>query len=34
LVLVRQIVTAHGGRVSYHSRHGEGTTFRVELPQR
>jgi signal transduction histidine kinase len=34
LVIVRQIVTAHGGRVSYHSRHGEGTTFRVELPQR
>ncbi|MGB7946394.1 MAG: PAS domain S-box protein [Candidatus Binatia bacterium] len=34
LVIVRQIVTAHGGRVSYHSRNGEGTTFRVELPQR
>jgi len=34
LVIVRQIVTAHGGKISYRSKPGEGTTFRVELPQR
>ncbi|HEU4341072.1 MAG TPA: PAS domain S-box protein [Candidatus Binatia bacterium] len=33
LVIVRQIVTAHNGKVSYRSRPGEGTTFRVELPR-
>jgi PAS domain S-box-containing protein len=32
LVIVRQILTAHGGKISYHSRLGEGTTFRLELP--
>jgi PAS domain S-box-containing protein len=32
LVIVRQVVTAHGGKISYHSRPGEGTTFRIELP--
>ena len=32
LVMVRQIVTAHGGKVSYRSTVGEGTTFRIELP--
>jgi two-component system sensor kinase FixL len=32
LVIVRQVVTAHGGKISYHSRPGKGTTFRVELP--
>jgi signal transduction histidine kinase len=32
LVIVRQIVIAHGGKVSYQSRPGEGTTFRIELP--
>ena len=31
LVVVRQIVTAHGGNVSYRSRPGEGATFRIEL---
>ena len=34
LVIVRQIVTAHDGKISYRSRPGEGTTFRLELPQR
>ena len=34
LVIVRQIVTAHGGKISYRSKPGEGTTFRLELPQR
>jgi PAS domain S-box-containing protein len=33
LVIVRQILTAHGGKISYRSRPGEGTTFRLELPQ-
>jgi two-component system, LuxR family, sensor kinase FixL len=34
LVIVRQIITAHGGNISYRSRPGEGTTFRVELTQK
>ena len=34
LVIVRQIVTAHDGKISYRSKPGEGTTFRLELPQR
>ena len=33
LVVVRQIVTAHGGKISYWSRPGEGSTFRIELPR-
>jgi PAS domain S-box-containing protein len=32
LVIVRQIIVAHGGSVSYRSRAGEGTTFEIELP--
>lgn len=32
LVIVRQILTAHAGKISYRSKPGEGTTFRVELP--
>jgi two-component system sensor kinase FixL len=32
LVIVRQVVTAHGGKISYHSRPEKGTTFRIELP--
>ena len=32
LVIVRQIIVAHGGNISYRSRLGEGTTFRIELP--
>ena len=32
LMIVRQIVAAHGGRVSYSSEPGKGTTFRVILP--
>ena len=34
LVIVRQILTAHHGKISYRSKPGQGTTFRVELPQR
>jgi len=34
LVIVRQILTAHDGKISYRSKPGEGTTFRVELPKR
>jgi PAS domain S-box-containing protein len=34
LFIVRQIVTAHGGKISYHSCPGEGTTFRIELPRK
>ena len=33
LVIVRQVVVAHGGKISYRSRPGEGTTFHVELPR-
>ena len=33
LVIVRQIVTAHGGHISYRTRPGEGTTFHLELPR-
>ena len=33
LVIVRQIVTAHSGKISYRSIPGEGTTFRIELPR-
>ena len=32
LFVVRQIITAHGGAVSYESIPGEGTTFRFEIP--
>jgi two-component system sensor kinase FixL len=32
LAVVRQIVIAHNGTISYHSKVGEGTTFRLELP--
>jgi two-component system sensor kinase FixL len=34
LVIVRQILTAHEGKISYRSTPGKGTTFRVELPHR
>ncbi len=33
LVIVRQIVTAHGGGISYRSQPGQGTSFRIELPR-
>ncbi len=33
LVIVRQILAAHDGKISYRSKPGEGTTFRLELPQ-
>ncbi|MGH7796307.1 MAG: ATP-binding protein [Candidatus Binatia bacterium] len=32
LIIVRQIVSAHGGAITYDSRAGEGTTFRITLP--
>ncbi|HYO64669.1 MAG TPA: GAF domain-containing sensor histidine kinase [Archangium sp.] len=32
LYLTRQLVEAHGGRISMESRPGEGSTFTVELP--
>jgi signal transduction histidine kinase len=32
LALVKEIVTAHHGRVSVRSQEGEGTTFRISLP--
>ena len=32
LSLVRHIVEAHGGRIAYESRIGEGTTFTLHLP--
>ena len=32
LAVVRQIVSAHGGRVEYHSQVGKGTVFTVALP--
>jgi signal transduction histidine kinase len=32
LAVVRQIVSAHGGRVDYQSQPGVGTTFTVTLP--
>jgi PAS domain S-box-containing protein len=32
LMVVRQIVSAHGGTISYTSEEGKGTTFRISLP--
>ena len=32
LVIVRQIIQAHGGSISVESKEREGTTFRIELP--
>ena len=34
LVVSRQIVAAHHGRLSYRSRADQGTTFRIELPRK
>lgn len=33
LMVVRQIVAAHGGNITYKSQPGKGTTFRLALPQ-
>lgn len=33
LVVVRQIVTTHGGTITYHSEPGRGTTFVLSLPK-
>jgi len=32
LAIVKKIVDEHGGRVSYETKRGAGTTFRVALP--
>lgn len=32
LAIAREIVEAHGGQITVHSREGEGTAFRVTLP--
>jgi PAS domain S-box-containing protein len=32
LMVVRQIIAAHDGSISYTSRSGQGTTFRISLP--
>jgi two-component system sensor kinase FixL len=34
LVVVRQIITAHHGTVTYTSRQGKGTTFTITLPRK
>jgi PAS domain S-box-containing protein len=34
LSIVQQIVSAHGGSISYSSEHGKGTTFVITLPQK
>lgn len=34
LAVVQQIVSAHGGSITYRSEHGKGTTFVITLPQR
>ncbi|MBI2351521.1 MAG: HAMP domain-containing histidine kinase, partial [Deltaproteobacteria bacterium] len=32
LVIVRQIVSAHGGTITYASERGKGTVFSLSLP--
>ncbi len=32
LIIVKQIVAAHGGSIAYQSENGKGTTFRITLP--
>jgi signal transduction histidine kinase len=32
MVVVRQVVTAHGGSITYHSEPGKGTSFFIALP--
>jgi signal transduction histidine kinase len=32
LAVVRELLSAHGGTISYISKQGEGTTFQIKLP--
>lgn len=32
MTIVRQIIAAHGGNITYHSERGKGTTFSISLP--
>jgi signal transduction histidine kinase len=32
MTIVRQILAAHGGSISYTSQLGKGTTFTIQLP--
>jgi signal transduction histidine kinase len=32
MTIVRQILAAHGGSISYQSEVGKGTTFTIRLP--
>jgi two-component system, cell cycle sensor histidine kinase and response regulator CckA len=34
LSIVQQIVSAHGGSITYSSEHGKGTTFVIDLPRK
>jgi PAS domain S-box-containing protein len=33
LAVVQQIISSHGGSITYHSEHGKGTTFVIALPR-
>ena len=32
MAVVRELLSAHGGTISYRSRQGEGTIFEIKLP--
>jgi two-component system NtrC family sensor kinase len=34
LAVVKKIITEHGGDITVHGAHGEGTTFEIRLPMR
>jgi signal transduction histidine kinase len=34
LAVVQQIISSHGGSITYHSEHGKGTTFVIALPRK